>query len=74
MLRRAVADLQPFLKARNQEISLKIAADLGSAEVDPPKVADVLTNLIVNAIKFTPDGGTIAVEAGPRGPTGSASG
>ena len=67
LLRRAVGELQPFLKARRQEITLKVAPDLGSAEVDPPKVADVLTNLLVNAIKFTPDGGTILLEAGGEG-------
>jgi signal transduction histidine kinase len=67
LLRRAIADLQPFLTARNQEIMVKVAPDLGSAEVDPSKIADVLTNLIVNAIKFTPDGGTIAVEAAGEG-------
>ena len=68
LLRRSIADLQPFLMARNQEILVKVAPDLGSAEVDPSKVADVLTNLIVNAIKFTPDGGTILLEAGGEGP------
>ena len=68
LLRRSVADLQPFLEARRQEIAVKVAPDLGSAEVDPPKIADVLTNLLVNAIKFTPDGGTILVEAGGDGP------
>ena len=67
LLRRSIGELQPFLVARNQEILIKVAPDLGSAEVDPSKVADVLTNLIVNAIKFTPDGGTIAVDAGPEG-------
>jgi signal transduction histidine kinase len=68
LLRRSIAELQPFLIARNQEIKAKVAADLGSAEIDPSKVADVLTNLIVNAIKFTPDGGTIVVEAVGEGP------
>jgi signal transduction histidine kinase len=67
LLRRSIADLQPFLQARNQEVTLKVAPDLGAAEIDPSKVADVLTNLIVNAIKFTPDGGTIVVEAGAEG-------
>jgi signal transduction histidine kinase len=62
LLRRSVEELEPFLEARNQEVVLKIAPDLGSAEVDPAKIADVLTNLVVNAIKFTPDGGTIVVE------------
>jgi signal transduction histidine kinase len=67
LLRNSIADLRPFLEARNQEILIKVAPDLGSAELDPSKVADVLTNLIVNAIKFTPDGGTIAVEAASEG-------
>jgi signal transduction histidine kinase len=67
LLRRTIGDLQPFLRARNQEITVEVDPGLGSAEVDPPKVADVLTNLIVNAIKFTPDGGTIVVEAGAEG-------
>jgi len=67
LLRRSVADLQPFLQARMQAITIKIASDLGSAEVDPFKISDVLTNLIVNAIKFTPDGGIIQVEAAGYG-------
>ena len=67
LLRRSVGELQPFLTARHQEILLKVGPDLGSAEVDPAKIADILTNLIVNAIKFTPDGGTIVVEAGDDG-------
>ena len=68
LLRRSIGELQPFLVARNQEILVKVAPDLGSADVDPLKVADILTNLIVNAIKFTPDGGTITVDAGSEGP------
>ncbi len=68
LLEGAVAGLQPFLQARHQVIALELDADLGEAEVDPPKIADVITNLVVNAIKFTPDGGTIRVEAGPDGP------
>ncbi len=42
--------------------------ELGSAEVDPAKLADILTNLFVNAIKFTPDGGTIRIAARPLVP------
>jgi signal transduction histidine kinase len=67
LLRQVIGELQPFLIARNQEVALKVAVDLGSAEVDPSKVSDILTNLVVNAIKFTPDGGTIVVDAGAEG-------
>ena len=63
LIRSAVAGLQPFLSARNQTVTIDCAADLGSAEVDPPKISDVVVNLVVNAIKFTPDGGTIRVTA-----------
>jgi len=68
LLRQSVADLQPYLLARGQEVAILAEPGLGFAEVDPPKVGDILTNLIINAIKFTPDGGRIVVTAGPEGP------
>lgn len=63
LIRQAVAGLQPFLEARRQDVRFAIAGDLGSAEIDQAKISDVITNLVVNAIKFTPDGGTIQVSA-----------
>ena len=63
LLVRALSDVGPFLEARRQQVDFRVGNDLGYAEVDPAKLADVVTNLIVNAIKFTPDGGTIIVEA-----------
>jgi signal transduction histidine kinase len=68
LLRRVVTDLQPFLHARRQQVQIEVEPDLGWAEIDPAKLSDILTNLIINAIKFTPDGGTIRVHAGPDGP------
>jgi signal transduction histidine kinase len=67
VLLRAVADVQPFLQARFQTVALEIDPELGSAEIDAGKIGDALTNLLVNAIKFTPDGGEIRVAAGPDG-------
>jgi signal transduction histidine kinase len=63
----AVTQMAPFLKARRQRVELDLDPGLGEAEVDAAKIADVLTNLLVNAIKFTPDGGTIRVSAEPDG-------
>lgn len=67
ILRRTVADLEPFWNARRQTVEVQIEPGLGSALVDSAKLGDILANLIVNAIKFTPDGKTIVVKAGPEG-------
>lgn len=67
LLRQVADGLSPYLDARRQQLELRIEPGLGSADVDPHKIADVLTNLIVNAIKFTPDSEKITVTAGPEG-------
>jgi signal transduction histidine kinase len=61
MVRAVVARLRPFLKVRNQEVEIEIGPGVESATFDAAKVDDVLTNLLFNAIKFTPDGQTIRV-------------
>lgn len=63
LIRRATTGIQPFLEVRGQRVELRIEGGVGSAELDPAKVGDILTNLLINAIKFTPDGGTIVVSA-----------
>jgi signal transduction histidine kinase len=68
LVRRAVEDLAPFLDARGQSVDLDVDPGLGEAAVDPAKVGDILTNLLVNAIKFSPDGGTIRVAGHALGP------
>jgi signal transduction histidine kinase len=67
LLRCVIADFEHFLAARGQRIELDVSPGLGTADVDPLKLSDILTNLVGNAIKFTPDGGTIRVSAGPVG-------
>jgi signal transduction histidine kinase len=64
---KAVNELRPFLEARRQTVQIAVEPNLGSAQVDPLKIGDVLTNLIVNAIKFTPDEGKIKVCAAAVG-------
>jgi signal transduction histidine kinase len=64
----AVAEMSPFLSARCQRVAFEIHPELGEAEIDAGKISDVLTNLLINAIKFTADEGTIIVSAVPEGP------
>lgn len=66
-IREVVTGLSPYLEARGQVVALDLDPNLGVAEVDPAKFADILTNLLINAIKFTPDGGTIRIAAAPLG-------
>ena len=61
--RQVVEELAPYLELRRQTVTVLIEPDVGRIEVDPGKIADVLINLLANAIKFTPDGGTIRLEA-----------
>ena len=63
LLRRAMDELAPYLELRRQNLTLEIERNLGPIQADSSKLFDVMINLLANAVKFTPDGGTIRVEA-----------
>ena len=62
-MQQAIDELAPYLELRSLAVSVSVDPNLGAIDVDQAKIADVLTNLLANAIKFTPDGGTIRIEA-----------
>ena len=59
-VRETVGRLKPLAGKRKREIVTKIA-DGCEMFADPGKLAQVCYNIIENAIKYTPDGGTITV-------------
>jgi signal transduction histidine kinase len=67
LLRQAADDVRPFVELRNQALDVAVPDDLGEADLEAAKVRDSLNHLLLNAIKFTPDGGRITLGAEKTG-------
>lgn len=63
LLNQALEDARPFIEKRGLRLKVELA-DVPVLPVDASKIKDVLDSLLLNAIKFTPDGGQIDVEIG----------
>lgn len=66
ILEDALAPLRPLSAQKQLSLTLEAPADL-EAEVDPRRIVQVLTNLVDNAIKFTPTGGEIRIRVRGEG-------
>lgn len=64
-----VHEVEPFLRIRNQKLDLKMPQGLEPITADAEKVRDILHNLLSNAIRFSPDGTTLALEVLDRDAT-----
>ena len=59
LLEEVYLDCFPFVQGRDQQFIIENGQDLGTIEADRAKLRDILENLVMNAIKFTPDKGVI---------------
>lgn len=65
----AVEPLRQLFTDKNLGLSISAPADLPAVIADSMAVHSALTNLLSNALKFTPGGGTVAVAAEETGQT-----
>ncbi|MCS7034169.1 MAG: HAMP domain-containing histidine kinase, partial [Phycisphaerae bacterium] len=63
LLRQAADDVRPFTELRSQPLHVDVPDDLGRMSLDPAKIRDSLNHLLLNAVKFTPDGNPITLRA-----------
>jgi two-component system sensor histidine kinase BaeS len=47
--------------ATQVDVDLTLASDLGASVLDPVRIREVLANLVINALRAMPDGGTLTV-------------
>jgi signal transduction histidine kinase len=65
-VRESVRHLQGMARKKGIRVELEAAPDVDRIEADLGKVRQILYNLLSNALKFTPEGGTVRVEVTAR--------
>ena len=63
LLRSAVDAVRPRAEAKGVDLGLEVAPSLPPVSVDSTRIAQVVGNLLENAITHTPEGGAVTVQA-----------
>jgi two-component system phosphate regulon sensor histidine kinase PhoR len=60
--------LAPAAQEKGVDVRVDVPAPIPSVRADAKRLEQVVMNLVHNAIKFTPEGGTVSLQAVRRGP------
>jgi signal transduction histidine kinase len=63
VIERAVGAARSAAPTRKVQVAVQVASDLPPCAIDAGLLQQALSQLVSNAIRFTPDGGSVAVEA-----------
>ncbi len=66
VIREVVDSLKNQIGQKKQQLSVNITDDLPEIRADRGRIVQVLTNLLSNAHKYTPEGGKITITASPH--------
>lgn len=61
LLESVLVELRPRFDAKKQQLIVSVHHELSKVNVDPKLIRQVFSNLLTNALKYTPDGGEISI-------------
>ncbi|MEA3357959.1 MAG: HAMP domain-containing sensor histidine kinase [Thermodesulfobacteriota bacterium] len=67
IINKAVEEISDLAKAQHHHITKNVHQDIPDIDVDKDRIIQVIINFLSNSIKFTPDGGSIIINAESRG-------
>ena len=67
LVARSVETVRPVMEARRHQLSTSLPDDPVWVHGDTTRIAQILHNLLINAAKYTPDGGRIEIRTEQRG-------